>query len=305
MENKIPIKVDDNLDLGYEKTAGLVYYFLFLPVMFFTTAWVALKKLLFGSELKINAFWFDGLSPACHEIKENATTWRALDIIYNYLPPKNFSLSERVTYFWNNLSSVRATRNRLKLAKYCLRKEIERLLNNSSEVRIISVASGSAQGVIDIMKEFKEKNINIKAKFLDLDKTALEHSKKLAEQAGIKDKIIFVNKSAKHLEEIAKEFRPQIIEVVGFIMYRPDERVIKLIERIYRILPRDGILLISQDNHVIEKFFLYYVANWPLIFRSPKKFTELLIKGGFNPKNCKIVYEPLKMHGIAICRKTI
>jgi len=155
------------------------------------------------------------------------------------------------------------------------------------------------------MKEFKEKNINIKAKFLDLDKTALEHSKKLAEQAGIKDKIIFVNKSAKHLEEIAKEFRPQIIEVVGFIMYRPDERVIKLIERIYRILPRDGILLISQDNHVIEKFFLYYVANWPLIFRSPKKFTELLIKGGFNPKNCKIVYEPLKMHGIAICRKTI
>jgi len=301
MENEIPVIVDNDPELKYEKTAGWFYYFVFLPIMFFTTAWVAIKKMIFGKNLKTNAFWFDGLSSTCRDIKENATTWRALDIIYNYLPPKNFSLSERVTHFWNNLLSVRATRNRLKLVKYYLKQEMKTLLNNSSEVRIISVASGSAQGVIEVISEFKDKPI--KAIFLDLDKTALEHSKKLAEKAEVKNKITFVNKSARDLEEITKEFRPQIIEVVGFIMYRPDERVIKLIERIYHILPRDGVLLISQDNHTIEKFFLYYVANWPIIFRSPKKFMELLIQGRFNPKNCKIIYEPLKMHGIAICKK--
>ena len=38
MRNEIPIRVDDNLDLGYEKTAGWMYYFLFLPIMFFTTS---------------------------------------------------------------------------------------------------------------------------------------------------------------------------------------------------------------------------------------------------------------------------
>jgi ubiquinone/menaquinone biosynthesis C-methylase UbiE len=208
-----------------------------------------------------------------------------------------------VTDFWNHLLSVRATRNRLRLLKDCLKKEVQKFLNNSPEVRILSVASGSAQGVIEVMKEFKERPI--RAIFLDLDGTALEHSKKLAEQAGIKEKITFVNKSARKLEEVAKDFQPQIVEMVGFLMYRPEKRAIESIKRIYRILAPNGVALISQDNHIIEKFFLYYVANWPLIFRSPKKFAELLIKGGFSPKNCKIVYEPLKMHGIGICKKNI
>ena len=151
------------------------------------------------------------------------------------------------------------------------------------------------------MQEFREKQI--KVIFLDLDKTALEHSEKLAEKAGIKDKVTFVNKSARDLGEIVKEFHPQIIEVVGFLMYRPEEKAIKLIERIYNALPPNGVSIISQDNHVIEKFFLYYVANWPLIFRTPEKFAELLIRGGFNPKNCTIIYEPLRMHGLAVCKK--
>jgi len=301
MKSEIQITIDKNPNLEYEKKGWM--YLLFFPVMIFTTFWVAIKKMIFGANLKTNAFWFDGLSRSCREIKENATRWRALDIIYNYSPPKNPTLEERVTDFWNHLSSVRATRNRLRLIKYFLKKEIQKFLNNSSEVRILSIASGSAQGVIEVMKEFKEKPIKVIS--LDLDETALEHSKKLAEKAGVKNKITFINKSAGDLEEVTREFRPQIVEVVGFLMYRPETRAIKLIERIYRILPPNGVSLISQDNHIIEKFFLYYVANWSIIFRSPEKFAELLIKGGFNPKNCKIVYEPLKMHGIAICRKTI
>lgn len=300
-QGKIPISIHNDPSLGYEKRGRI--YFLFFPVMMFTAFWVAIKKFILGPKLETNAFWFDGLSPTCRKIKENATTWKALDTIYNYSPSKNPNLVDRVTDFWNNLLSVRATRNRLRLVKYCLRKEIQKILNNSSEVRIISVASGSAQGVIEVMQEFKEKQV--KALFLDLDKSALEHSKKLAENAGIRDKITFVNKSAKDLGEIAKEFHPQIIEVVGFLMYRPEEKAIKLIERIYNALPLSGVLLISQDNHIIEKFFLYYAANWFIIFRSPEKFAELLIKGGFNPKNCEIIYEPFKMHGIAICRKSI
>jgi len=37
--------------------------------------WVALKKIIFGANLKINTFWFDGLSPICREMKENAMHW--------------------------------------------------------------------------------------------------------------------------------------------------------------------------------------------------------------------------------------
>jgi len=300
---KIQIIIDENPNLKYEKKSK--FYFLMLPFIWLLTIWVAIKKKIFGPNLKTNTLWFDGLSSFAREVKDNATRWRALDIVYNHpiYQDKNFIDIKITEFWWHNLLSTRATRNRLRLLKHILKNEIQNYLNQYPEVRIISVASGSAQGMIEVMKDLKEKPI--KALFLDLDISALEYSKKLAQKAKIEDKIIFVNKSAKELENIAKEFPPHIVEVVGFLMYRPKEKAINLVQRIYRILVPSGVLIISQDNYIAERFFLYFVVNWPIIFRSPNEFTEILINGGFNPKHCKIIYEPLKMHGIAICKKII
>jgi SAM-dependent methyltransferase len=289
---KIEIIKLNQKELNFEKKS--FYYILLSPIFLLIALYVYLKKKIIPNP-KYNFYFFDGISKNCREIKENATRWKALDIIYNKTPE---NLIEK---FWSNLIGFRATRNRLKMVKYYLKREIQNFLNISNEVRLISVACGSAQGVIEVIKDFREKSI--KALFLDLDTSALEHSKKLAKEANVEDKIIFVNKSARELENIGKEFHPHIVEVVGFLMYRPKEKAIKLVERIYHILVPNGVLLISQDNYIPERFFLYYVVNWPIIFRSPAEFSEILIKGGFNSKYCKIIYEPLMMHGLAICRK--
>ena len=45
--------------------------------------------------------------------------------------------------------------------------------------------------------------------------------------------------------------------------------------------------------------------NWPMIYRNTKQFTEIIIKGGFNSENSEIIYEPLKIQKIAVCRKFI
>jgi len=70
MENEIPIMIDDDPDLGYETNNWL--YIFKLPLILGLAFWVALKKIIFGPKLKINTFWFDGLSPVCREMKENA-----------------------------------------------------------------------------------------------------------------------------------------------------------------------------------------------------------------------------------------
>lgn len=300
---KIPIVIDDNSNLGYEKKSK--FYFLMLPIIWLLTIWVAIKKKILSPNLKTNTLWFDGLSSFAREVKNNATRWKALDIVYNHpiYKDKNFIDIITTEFWWHNLLSTRATRNRLRLLKHLLKNEIQNYLNHYPEVRIISVASGSAQGVIEVIKDFREKPVRVL--LLDLDTSALEYSKKLAKEAQVEDKIIFVNKSAKELENIGKEFSPHIVEVVGFLMYRPKEKAIKLVERIHRILVPNGALLISQDNYIPERFFLYFVVNWPIIFRSPEEFSEILIKGGFNPSYFKIIYEPIKMHGIAICKKIV
>lgn len=303
MEKEIPIIIDNNPSSGYEKRGWI--YFLIVPVMMILAFWVALKKKVLDPKLKINTLWFDGISPVCREIKENATGWRALDIIYNYISGKDKSFAGKITDFWNQLKNAMAMRNRLKLVKRELKKVIENLLAEGSEIRLISIASGSAQGVIEIMKEFKERGVLIKAVLLDLNLTAIEYSRKLAEQAKITNQITFINKSARELVEIAKEFNPNIIEVVGFLEYRPKEKAIELIKRIHYSLTPKGTMLTSSISPNIEKLFLYYVINWPMFYRSLKQFTEIITEGGFKPKDIKIIYEPLKIQKIAVCQKIV
>ena len=73
MENKIPIEIDNNPSVGYE-TNNWTYFFK-LPLILGLAFWVTLKKIIFGADLKINTFWFDGISPICREMKENAMHW--------------------------------------------------------------------------------------------------------------------------------------------------------------------------------------------------------------------------------------
>lgn len=302
MRNRIPIQIDDNPDLGYEKNSWLDICK--WPLMWTLAFWVALKKKILGPRLKINTFWFDGLSPICREVKENSTSWKALDIIYNYRPREDKSLAGQVTDFWNRIRNIKAVRNRLRLIKQQLKENIQRFSNNEREIRLISIASGSAQGVIEVMKEFKQKGIFVNALFLDLDSTAIEYSKNLAQEAGVVEQITFVNKSTRELENVMKEFKPHIVEMTGFLEYRPKEKAINLLKKISNFLSPEGLLLTGNVSPNPEKIFSYWVGNWPMIYRTPKQLSEVIIKAGFNPQDCKIIREPLRIHNIAICRKS-
>jgi len=74
MKDGIPIIVDNNPDLGYETNNWT--YVLKLPLIWTLAFWVALKKKILGPNLKTNTFWFDGISPTCREMKENARKWK-------------------------------------------------------------------------------------------------------------------------------------------------------------------------------------------------------------------------------------
>lgn len=294
---------ENDTSIEYEKSDWLdIVRF---PIMLVLAFWVALKKLIFGSKLKINTFWFDGSSAICKAVKENATNWKALDIIYNYQPGKDKSLGGMVTDFWNGLKNIKAVRNRLRLVKRVLQQNIEKLHKNGNEVRILSIASGAAQGIIEVMKELKQKGIIIQAIFLDRDSTAIRHAKDLAKQAEVISQITFANTSTKELKNIVGEFKPHIVEVIGLLEYRPEESAINLLKRIHDLLAPGGLVITSNIVPNLENFFSYWVVNWPMIYRTQAQLSEIIIKAGFNPKNCKIVTDPLRIHNIAICEKNL
>lgn len=252
----------------------------------------------------ISSFAFDRFSRFNHQVKFGAAGWRSLDLFYNYnekvKPQLNGNLEGWLTQFWmGKMQNRQAVTNRLEIVVQLLTQAFSRFVNEP-EVRLVSVASGSAQAVVEAMLQSSK---NIKVVLIDVDPTGMEKAKEVAKEAGLENRFCFVRGSTKKLEKICSEFKPHIIEMVGFLDYRPRDKAIELIGRIKKCLPDDGILLTCNIRRNIEKIFLDWVLLWPMHYRSEKQLAELLIKGGFFKNQIDIIYDPFKIHGVAVCQK--
>lgn len=301
-EQNFNIVVDKDASLGYETKKWL--YILSLPLMWTLTIWVAFKKKVLGINPKINTFLFDGLSEPCRQIKEGAGSWRALDIIYNFPFGEEDGIRGRASDFWIGMINAQAVRNRLKLVKRELTKAIREIAGKEKEVRLLSLASGSAQAVIEVVAELKD--INIQVTLLDLDPTAIDYSRGLARKHGVEGKFTFIAGSIlDNFKRTTNGARPHIIEMIGFLDYRPRDKAIRLVQKIYEFLLPEGKFLTANTSPNPEQHFLEWVIDWPMIYRTPKELGDLIESGGFSLGNYKIICEPLRLHALAICQKVV
>lgn len=279
-------------------------YFLSLPFMWLLTLYVMSKKKirkLFGlSDPKINTFLFDGIGLACRQVKKYAKTWRAMQIIYNHIFPEKLIFKGILDNFYWHGMNCQALRNRYKLNKVQLYKAISEF-SNREEIRIMSLACGAGQALIEVLKEFKDQNIFIKAKLVDFNTDALECAKHLAKKNEVLDRIEFSQINIDDDPDFFNNFQPQIVEMIGFLDYIDQEKAIRFVKKIYNGLPRNGILITCNIAPNLEQHFLKWVINWPMIYRQPKELLEIGEKSGFN--NFYVVYEPMKIHGLLIAKK--
>ena len=267
----------------------------------------SLKKILWkmGRDRNhISSIFFDRFSRHNHVIKYAATSWRALDIFYNYhrdiVPQLMRDLEGKLTNHWAaKMENRQAVTNRFKIVTKLLSNAISRF-RQENEIRILSIASGSAQAVIRAMEE--NPGLNVKAILLDTDKTALKEAERMVAEFGLQDNFRFVRGSSAMIEEICQDFHPHIIEMVGFLDYLFDDQAVDLIGRIKKILAPNGFFLTCNINKNPEKIFLDWTLLWPMIYRNEEQFSNVLIHGGFSPENTEIIYEPFHIHGIAVCR---
>lgn len=280
-------------------------YILSVPAMWMIVLYVrfkksARKKIGLG-EPCINTLLFDGLGRECKKVKEYATTWRAMDIIYNHPFPYRKTPRGLVDeFYWNSLN-CQALRNRLKLNKSELRSAIAQLDEAVGEIRLLSLACGSAESSIEVIAECKNKGKNVKGLLVDIDKDALNRAKELINHYGIEDRVETLNESAYSLKEISREFKPHIIDLFGLFDYITENEAISLAKKIHESLEFGGFFLTCNISPNIEQHFLTWVINWPMIYRKPSDIIQIAKCAGF--EDFRIIYEPLKVHGILIARK--
>lgn len=253
----------------------------------------------------IGIWFFTKSSQHTNLIRDYSKTYKALELMYTY---NGFSLNGHgildslFAHFWeSSVINAHALRNRLKLVK----KELKKIIlekKSDQKIRILSLASGSARGVIEVLAELRD--LNIEARFVDISRDALGYSRALAEEYRVADKITWIRSDVRNVEKFCRDWQPDIVEAVGLFDYLSDDDAVRLIGKVYKTLNKNGTLIISNVIENPEERFVKEIVNWDMIYRDPDQLAELLIKGGVNPRYCKIICEPIGFHAIAAaCRE--
>jgi hypothetical protein len=242
-------------------------------------------------------------------IIEKATSHAAIEILYKDGEPElSKSFVERFFYkLWFTTNNPKAVRNRLKIVEREIRKALNHLISDhlKSEVRILSVASGSARAIVDGIKGETFSPLTLHITLLDKSEEALAYSRSLVDNAGFPSNFSFrwVSGTANSFPDFFSNEKPDIIETVGLMDYFSDEQVLRFFTTVFQNLSSEGIFITANVSDNPERKFVTDLVGWKMIYREPESFIELAEKAGFNKENIQVYYEPLQIHFVMIASK--
>jgi len=321
-------------------------YRLAYPLVIFTIIWALCKKityrLLWGEDPDTNCFLYDWEGSQGEKVKKNSASWKALDLLYSY--ESNFdyrSLSNWWNNLWNTIETFwmtsrngQAVRNRFIISKRLLRKEIKRAAENRDITKILSLASGSAEAIIQVVAEMNQQlsGTKVQAHLVDIKRGALEKAKEMACKHEVRDRVTVEQTTVGNiLDAVASpapieprhsaprrgkllspdslrwsaadlgEYQPIISEMFGFLDYLPDEKAKQYMKQIQVIMNDEGVFLTCNILPNLEMFFLSFVVDWYMLYRSKKELAELPLRSGF--KTASVHIEPEGIHGSVVARK--
>jgi predicted RND superfamily exporter protein len=240
---------------------------------------------LFGPR-KIMSAAFDGPSPLLFALRQGVTTSVALDILYNYPMAQQTRSGVRgaLTWFWCNEPHARGVRNRIKTVYWkvleAMREERRR---GRSEIRILSLACGSAQAVIEALASFVEEDpdAEVSVELVDLDAPSLRRAERLAESRGVRRLVRFREENIRTFLSEDDRTWP-IIEMVGFLDYRNNRSFVETCKKVHARLDPQGCFMTATICPSAWAGVVRWLANWRLLIRRrPRKFRKLLERAGF------------------------
>ena len=245
---------------------------------------------------------------AVNDIVNNATSHKALEILYHKGNKHNVKkLYEKLSHFvWFNTNNSKGVRNRLKIVTNEIKDILDGKLDDHDKITVVSIAAGSARGVIEALEEKRTDSKEVKVYFVDKSPEALTYSKELIKEYSIHNKpnysFNWINATVNEfLDSVEDKF--SIVEMVGLMDYFDDERAEKIFNKINLVLKDGGYFITANINHNPEKKFVTKAIGWPMIYRTGEHLARVVNQAGFNLDDIKTYYEPLKVHSIVISKK--
>jgi len=291
------IKIDNDINIGYEKNSLLKLIIKHPIVFILNNIPPRLRNLIKKS------------NRSAKKIIEEATTHGAIETLYKFGEPEhaNTFLQKFFHYIWFTTDNPKAVRNRLRLVTRELKNAIKEHLLQNKNIKILSIAAGSARAIFDAISldELKSEKI-VNVTFLDKNPKANEYSQRLSAERNYPKNYKFqwvVDTAGNFPNYLKDNDSPNIVEIVGLLDYFNNEAIEKLARLIYKNLEPGGIFITSNIVDNSERKFITEVVGWDMIYKKPEEFFEIAKKVGFLPENIKILYEPFKIHFVMIARK--
>lgn len=245
------------------------------------------------SELfELCTFLFNRNSPLLQHVCKNVANAPALDDVYNVLG--SFSFNEQTVWpesakpdifsrFYLSCPNGQDVRNRY--------RAVASLYIKIGGGDILSIATGSAQPLIHAHHESrKEGEEDVELLLTDIDEASLVLAKQRAEQAGISDRVSFLQASFKCLPKRLAGKKYDVVEGCGIFEYLSDEQSLFLLGLMLKFLKPGGKIIVSGMAETRGANLLRKIYNWEIIYRSPKEFAFLVRRVG--GRDVRIYIEP-------------
>jgi hypothetical protein len=290
----VPVIIDQDNNLRYECHNCVSQIFRVPALLFLNLLPTKLSRAIFLAFTSPN-----GDTPT---VISSVATYKALEVMYTFPTRRAGGETGIADFFWEHfLSNARAIRNRLLLVERELLTAINETSRRKGKVCLLSLGSGSARAVLEVASLLSHEP-PIRIKLIDVSRQAIGYSQELARSLNL-DHIEWHRGSVENLERYCNGFHPDVVELVGLLDYISEDKAVNLISKIYKALSAGGWLIAGNIRGNLEAPFVSKVIGWSLIYREPHELVDLVTKAGFSAEHVRIVYEPLRIHGLAICRK--
>ena len=207
--------------------------------------------------------------------------------------------------FWHHfVSQPRALRNRLRIVESLVEGEIENRHKNGEPILILNLGGGSSRALLHVVKKLnlRKDGSEIKITNIDKDARAIELSKKLAEENGLRKVFNWIEGDVRNVVPTLEDSSADIIEMVGLLDYFSRTDGIELMKEIRRVLKPGGLYVVANVHPNPEVPFVHK-TGWPkMYYRNTEEIDLMLKRSGFTDP-MSILLEPLGIHIIAEARK--
>ena len=217
--------------------------------------------------------------------------WRSMVISYDGKPTQ---IADKILVGSGAMAT--ALRNRLRLAGRLLARLIDE--TDHSDVHVLCLGAGPGRIIIDALRQAKS---DAHATLVDLNPDAFDYGCRLAEAAGVIDKVRFVAGDVRDIDTLL-ESPPDIVKMLGICEYIEDDILKGIGQAVAKVMsPGAPIVFNSLSRaHGTDRFFRR-VFGLHMIHRSPEQLQDMLGGAGFG--DFVSIPEPMGVYHVIVGRR--